>query len=66
MKGNEIPVQSRIIAIADAFDAMTSDRTYRKGLSYPEAKEEILHNIGKQFDPEIALLFLDLVFPELK
>ena len=66
LKGNEIPVQSRIIAIADAFDAMTSDRTYRKGLSYPEAKDEILHNIGKQFDPEIALLFLDLVFPELK
>ena len=66
LKGNEIPVQSRIIAIADAFDAMTSDRTYRKGLSYPEAKEEIILNIGKQFDPEIALLFLDLVFPELK
>ncbi|HAM63941.1 MAG: hypothetical protein A2Y20_02600 [Firmicutes bacterium GWF2_51_9] len=66
LKGDEIPVQSRIIAIADAFDAMTSDRTYRKGLSYPEAKEEILLNIGKQFDPEIATLFLDLVFPEIK
>ena len=56
-----IPVESRIIALADSFDAMTSDRTYRKGMSLEEATSEIRRNSGTQFDPDIADIFLHQV-----
>lgn len=58
LKGEEIPLQSRIIAIADAYDAMTEDRVYRKGITHEEALEEIKANAGTQFDPVIAELFI--------
>jgi putative nucleotidyltransferase with HDIG domain len=60
LKGEEIPFFSRIIAVADAFDAMTNDRTYRKALNYEEALEEIRKNSGTQFDPEIVEVFVQL------
>ncbi len=58
LKENEIPLQSRIIAIADAFDAMTSPRTYREVFTYEQAIDEIVRNAGTQFDPDIANLFV--------
>ncbi|MCL5036158.1 MAG: HD domain-containing protein [Chloroflexi bacterium] len=59
LKGEEIPLLARLIALADAFDAMISDRPYRKGLSINEAKNEIIRQSGKQFDPMIVNAFLD-------
>jgi HD-GYP domain-containing protein (c-di-GMP phosphodiesterase class II) len=50
---------ARIIAIADAYDAMTSDRPYRKALSVEAAIDEIQSNVGTQFDPDIATVFLE-------
>ncbi|SHF21853.1 HD-GYP domain-containing protein [Alkalibacter saccharofermentans] len=53
LKGEEIPIQSRIIAIADAYDAMTNDRPYRKAMAEKEALEELVKYAGTQFDPNI-------------
>lgn len=61
LQGEEILLQARIIAIADAYDAMTSGRTYRKALSEDEAIKEIVKCSGKQFDPEIAKIFIEQV-----
>jgi len=57
--GDKIPLGARIIAVADAFDAMTSDRPYRKAISRKEAIEELKRCSGRQFDPEIVKLFLN-------
>ncbi len=51
---NHIPLGARVVAVADAFDAMTTDRPYRKGMPPWEALEEIVKNNGKQFDPEVV------------
>ncbi len=59
LKGNEIPLLSRIIAVVDSYDAMTEDRSYRKAMKKEEAIKEIKNNIGKQFDPLIAQIFID-------
>jgi diguanylate cyclase (GGDEF)-like protein/putative nucleotidyltransferase with HDIG domain len=61
LKGESIPFLARCLAITDTFDAMTSDRPYRGRLSLSVALKEIENGIGKQFDPEIAKLFLKLV-----
>ena len=58
LKGDEIPLGARIFAIADTMDAITSDRPYRKGRSFQEAREEIVRCSGVQFDPEIVEVFL--------
>ncbi|MFA9465062.1 MAG: HD domain-containing phosphohydrolase [Velocimicrobium sp.] len=58
LKEEEIPVVSRMIAIADAYDAMTSARSYRFSFSEEEAAMEILKNAGVQFDPELAHRFV--------
>lgn len=57
LSGDEIPLEARMIAIADAYDAMTTDRPYRKGLSHEIAMEEIQKNSGTQFDPELVEVF---------
>lgn len=57
LKGTAIPVESRIIAVADTFDAMTSDRPYRKGLSAVEARREINAHVGNQFCPDVVSAF---------
>ena len=59
LKGQEILVEARIIAIADAYDAMTSYRPYREMLSKNEAIDEIKRNSGLQFDPEIVKIFIE-------
>lgn len=61
LKGREIPYLSRIITLADSFDAMTSDRPYRKGMSIPDAIEEIERCKGRQFDPSLADTFISKV-----
>lgn len=63
LKGDEIKVEARIIAVADAYDAMTRDRSYRRGFSRTEAAEEIKRCSGTQFDPEIVEVFLYKVLP---
>jgi diguanylate cyclase (GGDEF)-like protein len=61
LKGQEIPQEARIICVADAFSAMTSDRPYRGRLSVAEACSELERFAGAQFDPEIVRLFVDEV-----
>jgi len=62
LKGNEIPTFARIIAVADTFDAMTSNRTYRKALPFEVALNEISKGKGTQFDPEIVNAFLKVSY----
>jgi len=61
LKGEKIPRLSRILAIADAFDAMTHERPYKKAISRKEALEEIRRCSGTQFDPEIVQIFLQVI-----
>jgi putative nucleotidyltransferase with HDIG domain len=58
LKGKQIPFKARIISVADAWDAMRSNRPYRDALSMEDAKREILKHAGAHFDPEIADAFL--------
>ena len=61
LAGEEIPVIARIIAVADAYDAMTSDRSYRNALSNEKVRDEIVKGIGKQFDKKYAEILLRLM-----
>ncbi|MEI8200246.1 MAG: HD domain-containing phosphohydrolase [Eubacteriales bacterium] len=61
LAGHKIPLCSRILAVADAYDAMTEDRVYRKAMSMEDALEEIRKNSGTQFDPEVVDTFLMLI-----
>ena len=61
LKGTDIPIAARIVALADSFDAMTNDRAYRARLSWDEAKAEIAACAGSQFDPELAAEFLAML-----
>jgi ribonuclease P protein subunit RPR2 len=65
LAGNEIPLAARIFAVADAFDAMTNDRPYRRALDLEGAVNEITAQAGAQFDPEIALTFVAMA-PRLR
>jgi putative nucleotidyltransferase with HDIG domain len=58
LKGEQIPIGSRILAVADAFDAMTSDRPYRRALSVPSALQELREGAAAQFDPAIVEIFV--------
>lgn len=61
LRGEEIPILCRILAIADAYDAMTTDRVYRQAMTTEEAIAEIRNNINTQFDPVVAAVFLHLM-----
>ncbi len=61
LKEDEIPLLGRILAVADAFSAMTTDRPYRKGMEFTQAIKEIRSNRGTQFDPHLASLFVRAV-----
>jgi response regulator RpfG family c-di-GMP phosphodiesterase len=60
LKGEEIPLGARIFAVVDTFDAMTSDRPYRRALSVDAAREEVGRFAGIQFDPRVAAAFLSI------
>ena len=60
LKGDQIPLGARIFAVADTFDAMTSDRPYRAAQSISSGRREIERNAGKQFDPEVVKVFLSV------
>ena len=66
LAGEDIPLLSRILAVVDAYDAMTMDRPYRYKMTDDEAIEEIKLNAGTQFDPKIAMIFIDIVAKEKK
>lgn len=61
VSGDELILEARILAIADSFDAMTSDRPYRKALPLDVAVKELVDNRGTQFDPEIVPVFVNLL-----
>lgn len=61
LKGEKIPLMSRIIAVADAVDAMLSERSYKKTKPIDEVINELLENKGKQFDPEIVDIMVDIL-----
>ena len=61
LKGEDIPEVARIIAVADAYDAMTSKRSYRDPIPQDKVREELVKGIGTQFDPKFAQIMLNLV-----
>ncbi len=63
LSGGSIPLFARIIAIADAYHAITSDRSYRKALSPELAKTKLMQGAGSQFDPLLIELFLGTMEP---
>jgi len=64
LAGEEIPIQSRILAVADAYEAMTSRRPYRPALNHQQALEELIKGAGSQFDPEVVRVFAGLAFDQ--
>ena len=60
LKGEEIPLSARIFAVADVYDALTSDRPYRKGWSHEKALNYIQEQAGQNFDPKVVDVFLDM------
>ena len=61
MEGTQIPLNARIIAIADVYDAVTADRPYRRGMNKAEAWRFMKQHGGILFDPEIVPLFLSVI-----
>ena len=64
LKGKKIPLEARIIAVADSYDAMTSTRSYKAGVTQKEAINELKRCSGTQFDPEIVDVFVNKVVPD--
>jgi diguanylate cyclase (GGDEF)-like protein len=64
LKGEEIPLESRIICLIESYLAMTSDRPYRKALSHDEAVQQLKEGAGKQYDPRLVKLFLGILQKE--
>jgi HD-GYP domain-containing protein (c-di-GMP phosphodiesterase class II) len=64
LKGNDIPLVSRIVSVIDAYDAMISNRCYRKGLPHTEAVHRLLESSGSQFDIEVVHTFIPIAEQE--
>ena len=64
LKGEEIPLEARIIAVGDAYDVMTSERTYKKAFSEEEAIDELKRCSGTHFDRKIVEVFINKVLPD--
>ena len=65
LKGEEIPMGSRIVSVIDAFDAMVSSRPYREGMPFEEAERRLIEASGTQFDPEVVERFLPVARAEM-
>lgn len=71
LSGEAIPLEARIVAVADAFDAISRNRVHRRGLSLPDAIAEIARNAGTQFDPMVVEAFMravdagEVVYPQV-
>jgi len=61
LRGEEIPLGARIVAVADAFGAMTTDRPYRKALTMEQAVKELKKDAGTQFDPHLVEIFISIL-----
>ena len=59
LKGQQIPIEARIITVADVYDALTSDRPYRKAMSPFDAKDILVKGSGTDFDPQVIEAFLE-------
>lgn len=66
LRGSDIPLEARIIAVCDAYDSITADRPYRRGVSPGEAADQLRQAAGAQFDPVVVRHFTDLVLPTLR
>ena len=66
LKKGDIPIGARIMALVDAFDAMTTDRPYRPRLSFKEAMDEVKDNWNKQFDPDVVYPFISVIKKEVR
>ena len=64
LEGGQIPLEARIFALVDVWDSMTTARPYRPAMSETAARQYILDNIGRHFDPELVPLFLELIAPK--
>ena len=64
LQGSDIPLVSRIISVIDAYDAMVSNRCYRKGLPHCEAVARLIRSSGSQFDPEVVKVFIPIAEKE--
>ena len=60
LKGEKIPLHARIVTVADAYDAMRSDRIYRKGMAPDDIKKELIEGRGTQFDPALLDAFVPM------
>jgi HD-GYP domain-containing protein (c-di-GMP phosphodiesterase class II) len=58
---DDIPIQAKILAVADSYEAMTADRVYKVGMPHEAAREELLRCAGSQFDPAIVLAFINVL-----
>src|SRR5271155_1977264 len=65
LKGEEIPIGSRIVSVIDAYDAMISNRCYRKGLAHEEAVRRLAAGAGTQFDPVVVQSFVEIALQEV-
>ena len=65
LKGEQIPLPARIVAVVDAFDALTHARPYRKAVSFQEARVELRAQAGVQFDPQMVKVFLSAITPQV-
>ena len=61
LTGEHIPAAARIIAVADAYDAMSSNRSYREAMPQSRVREEIEHGLGTQFDPKYGKIMLEMI-----
>lgn len=61
LRGEEIPLEARIICVADCYDAMTSNRVYRQHLPQDVVRREIENNAGTQFDKDVAAAMLEII-----
>ncbi|ATW24558.1 diguanylate cyclase [Candidatus Formimonas warabiya] len=66
LRGEEIPIECRILAIADTFDVMTNDRPYKKALSFRDSLRELKKCAGTQFDPELVPIFIHMMLEKGK